>query len=1058
MKSTQKTLLALLLVLAVSAIGQAPPADGPRGDEWENPLVFSVNAEKPHATFVPFPDERSALAGEAKKSPFYQSLNGEWKFKWVERPADVPAGFFEPAYDVSAWKTIPVPANVEFQGYGIPIYVNMSYEWVKPPAQPDPPHIPHEYNPTSCYRRTFTIPVGWKDRDVFLHFGAVKSAFYLWINGRYVGYSEDSKTEVAWNVTRYLKPGENLVALEVLRWSDGSYLECQDFFRLSGIERDVYLTAAPKLRIRDFWADANLDEAYKEGRLSVAVDLQNAVPGRRAGRAVVEMKLFDGQGRPILTQAANPVDMNGKDEASVKIAAVLPAPKKWSAETPDLYALVLSLKDANGRVVETASCRVGFRRVEIKDGLLLVNGIPVYLKGVNRHEHDPITAHVISEESMRQDLALMKQHNINAVRTCHYPDDPRWYELCDEAGIYLIDEANIESHGMGYGDKSLAKDPAWGPAHMDRTVRMVERDKNHASVIIWSLGNEAGDGINFEATSAWIHGRDKTRPVHYERAGLRPHTDIVCPMYSEIEELEAYGLKKQNRPFILCEYSHAMGNSNGNLQDYWDVIEKYPNLQGAFIWDWVDQGYAAKNEKGESYWKYGGDWGPPGTPSDRNFCCNGLVGPDRTPHPGLFELAKVYQDVKIRQGIAPGGKLQIILTNTYDFINLDRFNVRWELVEDGVSRIASGMIPKPSLGPGETGVFALDAPAQGPRPGAEYLLNVFVEAAADDSLPLVPRGHAVAREQFAVGIIQPAAPRVGRPASVKPVILEQSLGEATVKGNDFLLRFDKTTGMIASWTVRGKELLVRGLEPNFWRAPTDNDFGNRMDKRLAVWRQAGANRELESFEAAPNGSSVIVKVAYKLKTVSAGYALRYTVTGSGEVTVDVSFSSRLRTLPEIPRVGMTMAMPKEFDMVQWYGRGPHENYIDRKTSAFVGVYAASVSSTLVPYVSIQEYGNRTDCRWAALTDKAGYGIRIDGIPQFDFSALLYTAEDLTQEKRGDKHSADISRRDFVTLNLDYGQMGVGGDDSWGAQTHPQYRLQVREYNYSFRLRPLAPGL
>ena len=1043
-------------LLAAALVAQTPQAAGPMGNEWENPRVFSVNAEKPHATFVPFADERGARTGDKSASPFFKSLNGEWKFKWVERPGDVPAGFFRPDFDDASWKMIPVPANVEFQGYGIPIYVNMSYEWVKAPAQPNPPHIPHDFNPTSCYRQSFTVPAEWADKEVFIHFGAVKSAFYIWVNGRYVGYSEDSKTPAEWNLTRFLKAGANIVALEVLRWSDGSYLECQDFFRLSGIERDVYLTAAPKLHIRDFWADATLDEKYTDGRLNVTVDLGNAFPGLRTGRAVVDLKLLDAGGRTVLSRSSGPVDMNGKAAAAAVLDALLAAPKKWTAETPDLYSLLLTLKDGAGMVLETASCKVGFRKVEIKDGRLLVNGVPITLKGVNRHEHDPLSAHVISEASMRKDLALMKQNNINAVRTCHYPNDPRWYELCDEYGLYVMDEANIESHGMGYGDKSLAKNPDWGPAHLDRTVRMVERDKNHPSIIIWSLGNEAGDGINFEADAAWIHGRDKTRPVHYERAELRSYVDIYSTMYSDITELETYGLKKQSRPFIMCEYAHAMGNSTGNLQDYWDVIEKYPNLQGAFVWDWVDQGYYMKTAQGLPFWGYGGDWGPPGTPSDRNFCCNGLVGPDRTPHPGLYELKKVYQNVKIKDGAGPGGKLQLVVANKFAFINLDRFEIAWTLLKDGKTVLAEGLIKNPDIAPGRTAVFDLETPALAAKPGEEYFLNAAVRTPNDKCVPLVPSGWEIAREQFPQNVFAPASSETT--AAFPALALDQAGPQAVIKGTDFIIKFDKTTGMLAAWEFRGKPLLRTGLEPNFWRGPTDNDFGNMMPNRLAVWRTAGRNRILDRFAAKALKPGIVQATAvYRLKDIDAILTLVYTIQGDGEIAVHCAFAPTRRNLPEIPRIGLALSLPGEFKNVTWYGRGPQDNYIDRKTAAFVGVYADSVAKSEVPYVSIQEYGNRTDCRWAALTDDQGWGLKAIGLPQFDFSALPYTSEDLTQDNRGDKHPADIARRDFVTLNLDYGQMGVGGDDSWGAQVHAQYKLFPREYEYGFRLRPVGPA-
>jgi beta-galactosidase len=1044
--------VAALMLLAAAAPPQPQTVKGPRGDEWENPKIFGVGKEEPRASFVPFPNADAALENDSDRSPFAQSLNGTWKFNWVEKPADRTIDFWKFGYDVSRWKDIAVPSNWEFQGYGVPIYVNQPYEWVKPPAQPDPPRVPHDYNPVGQYKRTFTVPDAWRNMQVLVHFGAVKSAFYLWVNGRYLGYSEDSKTPAEWDITPHLRKGPNEIALEVYRWTDGAYLECQDFWRLSGVERDVTLIAAPKVRVRDFWARASLSDDYRDGLLDVEVELLNRNVGYLGGKYAVEMTLHGPDGKALAT-AAQAAAVGGKEKTRLSLSARVPGVRRWTAETPDLYPLVLTLKDSGGRTTEAVSIRTGFRKVEIVDGQLLLNGRAILLKGTNRHEHDPVTAHVISEASMRRDIALMKQFNINAVRTSHYPNDPRWYALCDEYGVYLIDEANIESHGMGYGEKSLAKNPDWAGAHLDRTVRMVERDKNHPSVIIWSLGNEAGDGVNFEATSAWIHKRDPSRPVHYERAGDRSHTDIVCPMYARVETLEAYGLRKQTRPLILCEYTHAMGNSNGNLQDYWDVIEKYPNLQGAFVWDWVDQSVLNRTPRGEPYMAYGGDYGPPDTPTDRNFCCNGLVASDRTPHPALWELKKVYQYVKFMK-TASGGRPAIALTNRYDFISLDRFDLRWEVLADGDRKVASGEIPGPGLAPDETGVFPLDVVLPVPQPGVEMFLNVSLVTAQDD--PLLPRGHVVAAEQYALGVVRPEAGPVD--ASLPKLFLSQDAGRATVKGEKFTAVFDKTTGLLVSYEYGGLSLLRTGPEPHFWRAPTDNDFGNRMPVRCGVWRKAGDNRALVRFTVEPAGPSrVRAEARYSLKDVSSEYAVVYRLSGDGRIVVDVRFSPQARNLPEIPRVGMKLTLPQALSSVRWFGRGPHESYVDRKTSAFVGLYTASVPDTTVPYVSIQEYGNRTDCRWVALTNFDGAGLLAVGMPTFEFSALPYTAEDLTQEKRGDKHPVDIAKRDFVSLNLDYGQMGVGGDDSWGAQPHPQYQLRPRDYAYRFMIRGLAKG-
>jgi beta-galactosidase len=1042
---------------------QAQDLKGPTGLEWKDPRTTSVGTEAPRATFYSYPDTAAALKNDRASSPYFLSLNGPWKFLYLAKPADVPEGFFNPAFDTSAWKEIPVPSNMEMQGYGTPIYVNSGYEWVKPKERPDPPNIPADNDPVGLYKRSFDVPESWNGMEVLLHFDAVKVAFYVWVNGRYAGYSEDSKTAVEWDVTRFLKPGKNEIAVQVFRWADASYLECQDFWRLSGIERDVYLRAAPKARLRDFWARADLASNYSDGVLDISVDLLDKTGGKTSGLSV-EVFLFDRSGRIVFEQSAPIAAAAGKETGNAHIAGNVSSPLKWSAETPNLYTVVAALKDASGRVTEATSAKVGFRKVEISGGLLLVNGVPILIKGVDRHEHDPRTGHVVSEESMIRDIQLMKQFNINAVRTSHYPNHPRWYELCDEYGLYLVDEANIESHGMGYGDRSLAKQPEWGPAHLDRTIRMVERDKNHPSVIIWSLGNEAGDGINFEATYAWIKNRDVSRPVQYERAERKPHTDIVCPMYAELEIMEAYALKKRDRPFIQCEYSHAMGNSNGNLQDYWDLIEKYPQLQGAFVWDWVDQSFEAKSPEGKTFYAYGGDFGPEGTPSDGDFCCNGLVSSEREPHPGLWELKKAHQFIKFQKVLTENGRLALEIRNAFAFRGLDNFAVQWEIVPGiaGSYPLAEGEIRAPLIVPGGSRIYPLEVQGIGAvPPGVEYFLNV--RAVYAEAEPLIPKGHIASAEQFPVELGRPAAEgRPGAwapdPARVPALRLAQDQAEVRIQGTDFSAGFDKATGLLKSYVYKGTALVRTGLEPNFWRAPTDNDFGNGMPRRQGVWRKAGDNRTLVQFTAVQESAGAVrVEALYDLKDVSSTYQVTYRVFGTSEIVVSVVLTPTRRGQPELPRLGMKMTLPAEFENVRWFGRGPHENYIDRKSSALVGYYGASVFQTLVPYVSIQEYGNRTDCRWAMLADRSGNGLLAVGLPWFDFSALPYTADDLTQDFRGQKHPYEIEARDFVCLNLDYGQMGVGGDDSWGAREHPQYRLTAGRYAYSFRIRGFAAG-
>jgi len=624
--------------------------------DWENPEVVGRNKEPGHCTYLPYADTRAAVQNDPAQSAYTKCLNGIWKFNWVRKPAERPAHFYREDYDVSHWDDIKVPANWELEGYGIPIYTDTDY-----PFPANPPHIPHDNNPVGSYRRNFTVPETWEGRQVFLHFGGVKSAFYVWVNGKEVGYSQGSKTPAEFNISEHIRSGENVLAVEVYRFSDGAYLEDQDYWKISGIERDVFLFSTPNVMIRDFFVLGNLDELYLNGRIEVSVDVRNYLRDAPE-KHKIQMHLFDADHRPVFEEPIEgEVEFNESGGAEIRLENFIENPKKWSAETPYLYTLVLSLLDETGKTIEVMSCKTGFRKVEIKGGQLLVNGIPVTIKGVNRHEHEPETGRVVSEEYMMKDIRLMKQFNINAVRTSHYPNVPRWYELCDQYGLYVIDEANIESHGMGYRpDRTLGNNPAWQKAHLERTIRMVERDKNHPAIIIWSLGNEAGDGVNFEATYSWIKKRDPSRPVQYERAETRPHTDIVCPMYRQIHHLEDF-LKKGlgNRPLILCEYAHAMGNSVGNLQDYWDYFDKHRELQGGFIWDWVDQGLLKKNEEGEEFWAYGGDFGPPGTLSDKNFCINGLVFPDRKLHPHIWEVKKVYQPIKVKALDLTIGKVEI---------------------------------------------------------------------------------------------------------------------------------------------------------------------------------------------------------------------------------------------------------------------------------------------------------------------------------------------------------------------------------------------------------------
>lgn len=1017
--------------------------------DWENPQVTGINKEAPRATRFWYADTDAAIAADPAKSPYWRSLNGEWKFHWVAKPADRPQGFFTTDFDDAAWKTIPVPSNIEIQGYGIPIYTNIPYPW----GQPNPPFVPADNNSVGSYRTRFTLPDGWQERQTFIRFDGVASAFYLWVNGQKVGFSKDSRTVAEFNITKYVKPGENLLAVEVYRWSDGSYLEDQDFWKLSGIFRDVAILSTADLDMRDFWARPELDDQYRDAELKINVKVRNFAAAAK-GFTVEAVLLREGYARVVgpITHASK-ADANG--ECSLNLSMKVANPKKWSAETPNLYPLVLTLKDADGKVVQVVSSNVGFRKVEIKDGELLVNGRAVLLKGVNRHEHDPDLGQAIRPESMIKDILLMKQNNVNAVRTCHYPNQPIWYDLCDRYGLYVVDEANIESHGMGYGDKTLAKDPQWLAAHMDRTERMVERDKNHPSVIIWSLGNEAGFGPNFVATYQWIKQRDPSRPVQYERAELDPHTDIVCPMYAPPAELEKYASKPQTRPYILCEYAHAMGNSVGNLWKYWELIYSKKHLQGAFVWDWVDQGLRQPQKRqpnslfvpvgpGEkkTFWAYGGDFGPPGTPTDDNFCCNGLVSPDRKPHPGLYQIKKVYQYVHVKPVDLAKGTVE--LKNWYDFIRLgDIAKCTWRIMADN-RVLQSGELSDLDVAPRESKQVTVPFKPIHPQPGVEYSLDLSFKL--KQSEPWADKGHELAWEQFTLPIEAPV-PELAL-ANMPDLLVAEDNVKVTVGSVGFSLTCAKESGLLTSWQYQGTELIQEPLRPHFWRAPTDNDRGFKMDPRFGIWREAGWKaREVTVHRLAPQAVRITVKA--ELPKVQAEYELAYTVYGSGDVVVDGRFSPGKRKLPEMPRFGMQMALPKGFDTISWFGRGPHETYCDRN-DARIGLYSGAVKEQyFADYSEPGESGNKVDVRWTAVTNRQGIGLLAIGMPLLSVNALPYTTDDL----QGPKHTYQIPRRDFTTLNLDLKQMGVGGDNSWGAQPHPEYKIQPVAQAYRFRLRP-----
>lgn len=1012
--------------------------------EWENPKLLGTHKECPHNSFGIYPDVAAAIKGDLKQSPFYLSLNGKWKFHWVAKPEERPQDFYQPGFDISQWEEIDVPGNWQMQGYGKPIYLNQPY-----PFKKDPPRIDHENNPVGSYRTPFQIPAEWEGRRVFIHFAGVESAFYIWVNGQKVGYSQGSRTPAEFDITPYLTEGENQLAVEVYRWSDGSYLECQDFWRLSGIYRDVYLYSTPEVYIRDFDALPRLDSQYQDGNLKVIARIKNSSskPVRNVG---VEVTLIGPEGRPVGKQFPTMKEVSvyipPGEESILPLQSPVAQPQKWSAEIPSLYTLILELKNSEGEKMQILSCRVGFRSIEIRNAQLLVNGQPILIKGVNRHEHDPVTGHYVSRESMEKDVLLMKRNNINTVRTAHYPDHPYWYELCDHYGLYVIDEANLESHGMGYKPEiTLANHPDWGGAHLDRIIRMVERDKNHPCIIMWSMGNEAGDGIHFQRASQWIHRRDPSRPVHYERAQLRSHTDVVCPMYWGISHLEAYAKESHDRPLILCEYAHAMGNAVGNLKEYWEVIEAYPNLQGGSIWDWVDQGLEKASPNGVKYMAYGGDFGD--QPNDGNFCLNGLVLPDRSETPKLLEVKQVYQNIKFLSLHQESGKVE--LKNGFFFTNLRGLTMKWQLTEDGTT-LQQGELELPDIAPGEG--TKLEVPFKKPSltAGAEYHLNLKV--CLTEEAPWAPAGHDIARHQFPLQYSTPPAPSLFHsPEDTLEVTME---GEnAVIKGEGFRALFDKASGTLAQLSFHNQSIIEAaedGPVLNVYRVPTDND-GYLVKK----WQEAGLHQlkaEVKEFnvqQLSATEAKVTILVYHRGSGDKGfGHYCQYKVLGGGVIQMNHRIEP-MGKLPLLPRVGIRMAVNGALDTCHWFGRGPHENYPDRKESAWMGLHRSTVSDLYVPYIRPQENGNREDARWVSLTQNSGI-LMVFSNPMA-FSALPYSLENINQST----HTYQLKPNSKINLCLDYKQSGLG-NGSCGPGILKKYQVKPQRVLFSICLRPYTP--
>ncbi len=985
-----------------------------------NPKVFNINKENPHTLLI-------------SEDTYRLNLNGIWKFFWTNNEKQYPDSFQEIDFDDKKWSSISVPGNWELNGFGVPIYTNVTYEFhtipqkdgkssSAPSHRPVPPEVPDANNEVGFYRKTFNLELD--NKKYYIYFGAVKSAFYIWINGKLVGYSQGSKTPAEWDISKYIINGRNTIALQVFRWSDGSYLECQDFWRISGIERDVFIYAKPLIHIKDIRIEGDLTNKYQDGILKIDGKLNHWEEN-------IELNIRLSGKNASLEQVLN----IQSEVFSIEIP--VSKPLKWSAENPALYNLDLVLvKDSV--IIEHYSTKVGFRKVEIINSLLHINGKYVLLKGVNRHEHDMITGHVVSYESMLEDIKLMKQANINAVRTSHYPNDPIWYELCDKYGLYVIDEANIESHGMSYeSELTLGNNPEWIDAHLDRIQRMYERDKNHACVIIWSLGNEAGDGICFTECYKWLKGKDKSRPIQYERALCGDNTDIFCPMYFSTEQIERYANENRNRPLIQCEYAHAMGNSNGNLKDYWETIRKYPILQGGFIWDWVDQGFLEKDDKGNYYYAYGGDYGSEMTPSDENFCINGILNPDRTPHPSYYEVKKVYQDFIFKQI----RQTEIEVYNERTFTDSSDVYFEYELLQDG-NVIITGKPNFDHIKPGEKKRFEI---TESIPDSGEIFVNVYAKSAIASML--LEKDYVVAREQFLLG---ESLPRKVKKSGIAYDVSFENENILEIQAGLLILKLDKQSGLLNSVVYDSKEMLSNGFIPNFRRATTDNDEGNQLHNRCNVWFMASEKRFLKKIDL--DKENGVVEIDFAFEDINSNLKLTYTIISGNEIEVAYRFKYRESDLPEIPRVGLHIQLNKQFNWIEYYGRGPHENYIDRKDSAFMGKYNCSVSELGYDYIRPQENGYRTDTKWLQFSDEC-YNMVVESDTSFSFAALQFSYDELERKRfKTQRHPNELKKSDYIELDIDYGQMGVGGDDSWGARTYKEYTLQPQDYKYFFRIK------
>lgn len=1011
-----------LIILSIVAV--VPVASGQQQPEWQSQYAVGLNKLSPHAYVWPYSSSSEVKDGIYEQSPYYMSLNGQWKFHWVKNPDNRPKDFYKPSFYTGGWADINVPGNWERQGYGTAIYVNETYEFDDKffNFKKNPPLVPHEENEVGSYRRTFTVPVGWEGRRVVLCCEGVISFYYVWVNGEFLGYNQDSKTPAEWDITDKLKSGENTIALEVYRWSSGAYLECQDMWRLSGIERDVYLYSTPKQYIADYKVTSVLEKnAYKDGLFGLDV----TVSGTVVGVATIAYELQNETGKTVLN-GSQPVKSRGLSNLISFDDKRIPDVKRWSSEHPNLYTLILELKDADGKVTEVTGAQVGFRTSEIKDGRFCINGVPVLVKGVNRHEHSQL-GRTVSKELMEEDIKLMKQHNINMVRNSHYPAHPYWYQLCDRYGLYMIDESNIESHGMGYGPASLAKDSTWLPAHMDRTHRMYERSKNHPSIVIWSLGNEAGNGINFERTYDWLKSVEKNRPVQYERAEENYNTDIYCRMYRSVDVIKEYVSRKDiYRPFILCEYLHAMGNSCGGMKEYWDVFENEPMAQGGCIWDWVDQSFREIDKDGKWYWTYGGDYGPEGIPSFGNFCCNGLVNAFREPHPHLLEVKKIYQNIK--STLLDKQNLTVRVKNWFDFSDLNEYLLHWNVTGDDGTVLAEGA-KEISCAPHSTTDISLGG-VKFPKTIREAYLNL--SWTRKEATPLVASDWEVAYDQF----VLPASKKTW---ACKPV-----------KVGNMTFTVDKETGALSSFSLDGEELLASPVTLSLFRPATDNDNRDKMGAKL--WRQAGLDTLVQKVVSLKEGKTLTTAQADILNAKGekvGDVTFTYTLNRDGSLKVQTTFEPDTTLVKSLARLGLTFEMNDIYGHIAYLGRGEHETYIDRNQSGKIGIYETTPERMFHYYVAPQSAGNRTDVRWVKLTDESGKGCWIESNSLFQFSTIPFS--DVILERA--RHINELERNGKITVHLDAKQAGVG-TATCGPGVQPQYLVPLTKQTFDFTIYPV----